>query len=81
MRKKIATRQATTVLSELPEDIAASIRQHAGVKANDTSKDKELSQESSAKLFERWCEWEGLIGYADTIRDTLRSIRSAKKSA
>lgn len=56
------------------EKIMECIRQRLGLEKEDTSRDKEINELSSQEVFEHICNWNGLIGYAYTIKSWIRDI-------
>ena len=54
------------------------VRQNLGLDAGDTSKDGIIASMSSDEVFARCLEWEGIIGWASTIRYWIEEIYSVK---
>jgi len=40
--------------------------------------DAAIAVMSPAELFQEWCEWNGIIGFAYTILDTVDNLRAAE---
>ncbi len=55
-------------------DIIRNVRENLGVEPGDTSKDDEINRMSLNEIFDRWCEWNGLINYGKTIRKVIGSV-------
>ena len=56
--------------------ILGHVRQNLGAEdENDTSKDTLIETCSPFDLFDRWLEWEGILGYTATIWDIVRDLR------
>lgn len=60
--------------NKYPEDIMQYVRQRLGADQYDDSKDAEINGMSANAVFDHVCEWNGLIGYADTIRRWVEGI-------
>lgn len=54
--------------------IMEAVRQNLGLEADDESKDDEINSMPRLKVLECVCNWNGLINYADTIRDWIEDI-------
>lgn len=50
------------------------VRQRLELDKYDVSKDKEINELSPGEVFEHICNWNGLIGYAYTIKSWIRDI-------
>lgn len=57
-----------------PENIMKDLRQREGLEPNDTSMDEELQQMSPNEAFDEVLMWNGLIGYARTIKSWIEDI-------
>lgn len=57
-----------------PEDIMMCVRQILGLDKYDDSRDAEINKMSANEVFEHVCNWNGLLGYADTIKSWVESI-------
>lgn len=55
-------------------DIIRNVRENLGVEPDDSSKDDEINRMSLNEIFDRWCEWNGLINYGKTIRKVIGSV-------
>jgi hypothetical protein len=60
--------------NKYPEYIMKKLRQREGLEEDDTSKDNELNQLSPSTAFSEVCDWEGLQGYASTIKGWIEDI-------
>lgn len=56
------------------DSIMEAVRQNLGLEADDTSKDDEINEMTRQEVLDRVCKWNGLIGYADTIREWIEDI-------
>lgn len=50
------------------------VRENLDLKRGDTSKDNEINSMSPNEIFDRWCEWNGLINYSKMLRAVIGSI-------
>lgn len=57
-----------------PNYIMEKVRQRLGVESYDTSRDEEINGMSKDNVFSAVLEWEGIIGYAWTIKDWIKDI-------
>lgn len=64
--------------NKYPEDIMMCVRQRLGVEKYDDSRDSEINKMSANEVFEHVCNWNGLIGYASTIKSWLEGIYKFK---
>lgn len=55
------------------------LRERIGLEAYDTSNDKEFLTYSPFEIFQEWCEWQGIIGYAHQIVNVLEDLGITKK--
>ena len=56
------------------EDVMECVRQRWGLEKYDDSKDEEINQLSSDEVLEHVCSWNGLLGYAYTIKSWIKDI-------
>lgn len=56
------------------EDVMECVRQRWGLKKYDDSKDEEINQLSPDEVLEHVCNWNGLLGYAHTIKSWIKDI-------
>lgn len=56
------------------ENVMEYVRQRLGLEKYDDSMDKEINELSPNEVFGHVCEWNGLCGYADTIKSWIRDI-------
>lgn len=56
------------------DSIMMAVRQNLGLDFNNTSKDELINAMTRQEVFNRVCEWEGLINYGETIRDWIEDI-------
>lgn len=61
-------------LNRYPEEIMECVRQRWGLEKFDDSKDEEINQLSPDEVFDHVCNWNGLLGYASTIKYWIRDI-------
>lgn len=57
-----------------PENILRLVRQNLDLEPTDTSMDEEINAMSRNEIFNRVCEWEGLIGYGRVICEWIKDI-------
>ena len=57
-----------------PENIMRMVRQNLDLDHDDTSRDREIEDMSKYEVFSRVCDWEGLIGYGNTIVKWINQI-------
>lgn len=57
-----------------PDFVMETLRQRLDLEADDTSRDYELNMYSPSEAFEEMLNWEGILGYADTIKYWIESI-------
>lgn len=57
-----------------PENIMCMIRESFSLEPDDTSRDGEIDLMTNREIFEAICNYEGLIGYADTIIGWINQI-------
>ena len=57
-----------------PENILRLVRQNLDLDPTDTSMDDEINAMSRNEVLDRVCEWEGLIGYGEVIREWIKDI-------
>lgn len=57
-----------------PENILRLVRQNLDLEKIDTSMDEEINNMSRNEVLDRVCEWEGLIGYSEVIREWIKDI-------
>lgn len=60
--------------NKFPEYIMKYLRQRRGLEEDDCSEDNEINSYSSDEALEEVCNWEGLIGYASTIKRWIEDI-------
>lgn len=56
------------------ESIMECVRQRWGLEKYDDSKDDEINQLLPDEVFEHVCNWNGLLGYASTIKSWIEDI-------
>ena len=61
-------------MNKYPEHIMEILRQRLGLDEDDTSRDDEINIYTPSEAFEEVCNWEGLLGYADTIKEWIEDI-------
>lgn len=60
--------------NKYPEEIMECVRQRWGLERFDGSKDEEINQLSPDEVFDHVCNWNGMLGYATTIKTWIRDI-------
>ena len=60
--------------NKYPENIMMCVRQRLGLDEYDDSRDVEINKMSANEVFEHVCNWNGLLGYADTIKAWIEGI-------
>lgn len=60
--------------NKYPESIMECVRQRWGLEKYDDSKDDEINQLSPDEVLEHVCNWNGLLGYATTIKSWIGDI-------
>ena len=61
-------------MNKYPEYIMCYVRQRLGLQPNDTSEDDAINAMSKSEIFSHVCDWNGLLGYGDTIRTWIKDI-------
>ena len=61
-------------MNKYPEYIMCYVRQHLGLNPNDTSEDDAINAMDESEIFSRVCDWNGLLGYGDTIRVWIKDV-------
>lgn len=56
------------------EEIMECVRQRWGLERFDDSRDEEINQLSHDEVFGHVCNWNGFLGYSDTIKTWIESI-------
>jgi hypothetical protein len=59
---------------KINQRVIRDIRENLGVDPNDTSKDDEIDRMSLGEIFNRWCEWNGLINWSGKIKTAIGDI-------
>lgn len=57
-----------------PDYIMTCVRQNLGLEARDTSLDEKIMKMTKSEVFDRVCEWGGLIHYGSTIEQWIEDI-------
>lgn len=60
--------------NKYPENVMEYVRQRWGLEKYDTSRDEEINQLSPDEIFNYVCDWNGLVGYAYTIKTWIADI-------
>lgn len=60
--------------NKYPENIMECVRQRLGLEKYDDSKDEEINQLLPDEVFEHVCNWNGILGYATTIKSWIGDI-------
>ena len=61
-------------MNKYPEYIMCYVRQYLGLNPNDTSEDDAINAMAESEIFSRVCDWNGLLGYGDTIRVWIKDV-------
>lgn len=64
--------------NKYPESIMECVRRRWGLEKYDDSKDDEINQLLPDEVFEHVCNWNGLLGYATTIKSWIEDIYKLK---
>ena len=57
-----------------PENIMRMVRGNLDLEPDDTNRDGEIEAMSKQEVFDRVCNWDGLIGYSTTIKSWINQI-------
>lgn len=57
-----------------PDYILRDVRQNMGVEPDDESRDDEIRTMSPTEIFDKWLEWQGIIGYSHRILNAIEEI-------
>lgn len=60
------------------ESIMECVRQRLGLERYDDSRDEEINELSPNEILQHVCNWNGLIGYATTIKSWIEDIYKIK---
>lgn len=60
--------------NKYPDHIMKTLRQRLGLDEDDTSRDDFINIYSPSEAFEEMLNWEGILGYAGTIKYWIESI-------
>ena len=60
------------------ENVMECVRQRFGLEKYDDSRDEEINQLSPDEVFDHVCNWNGLLGYATTIKTWIGGIYKVK---
>jgi len=58
--------------------IMKNVRQNLGLEEDDTSRDDYIMSLSPEDVFDRYCNWEGLINYGYTLWHVMEELQSFK---
>ncbi len=61
----------TGMLKTIPMHILRDLREHSGLAGDDDSQDPILQALSKEEVLSRWLEWNGIIGYTETILEIV----------
>lgn len=61
-------------ITKYPEHIMKDLRERLGLEPDDTSKDAVINTYSPNEAFAEILNWNGLLGYDETIKNWLRDI-------
>jgi hypothetical protein len=62
--------------NSLPQNIKADIESF--ISENNLDTDVDVDTAAPARLFEYWCDWNGLIGYSEKLIEVLDALRSIR---
>ena len=57
-----------------PDYIMEDVRQSLGYEEDDSTVDKMIYELSKREVFALWLQWQGIIGYEDSILDAVENI-------
>lgn len=60
--------------NKYPEYIMRTLRKARGLEADDISEDSDINTYTPNEAFEQMLHWEGIIGYAEIIKEWIASI-------
>ena len=61
-------------MNKYSDSIMEDVRQNLGLEPDDTSRDDEINEMTRSEVLDRVCNWNGLIGYTDTIREWIEDV-------
>lgn len=61
-----------------PESIMEAVRQRLDLEPHDDSQDDEIMAMSPNEVFDHVCNWNGLVGYSNTIKNWVERIYKIK---
>lgn len=56
------------------DSVMEAVRGNLGLDFNDESMDEEINSMTRQEVFDRVCDWHGLINYGDTLREWVENI-------
>jgi hypothetical protein len=59
---------------KISQHIIRDIRENLGIGPDDTSKDDEINRMPLGEIFNRWCEWNGLINWSGKLKTVINDI-------
>ena len=60
------------------ERIMKNVRQNLGLEEDDTSRDDYIMSLPPEDVFDRYCTWEGLLGYGYTLWHVVEELKNHK---
>lgn len=60
--------------TKYPDYIVEAVRQNLGLDYSDDSKDDEINQMNPDEVLESYWAWNGIIGYADQMKESVADI-------
>lgn len=61
-------------MNKYPDYIMCYVRQNLDLQPDDTSEDDAINAMDESEVFSRVCDWNGLLGYGNTIRIWIKDI-------
>ena len=61
------------------ENIMRNVRQNLGLEEDDTSMDDYIMSLTPKSVFDKYCTWEGLLGYGYTLWHVMEELKNFNK--
>jgi hypothetical protein len=65
-------------MEKYSEEIMEAVRENIGLEAYDESRDGTIMRMGKEEILDRVLEWNGLIGYGDTVKSWIENIYGIK---